>query len=283
MSQIETGPFIHSTGNAPGWSLTSYADDYRHCRLVALAYRGETPPEIAATLTAGILSLRSDGAQIPISVAHEDTSKTDLNFPKLVRSSMGSMNGLAIPEVAGFEPLDTQAKLLEIFSKMAQDLSEGKTVEPLSIIITGPATEISQFFKAHPEFANRKFVKKIELMGGAVRPNKDGSRGNRDDFKVHKLLLKATLGISLKDNSQREWNVDIDPEAVAHLMTLDTDFILTPLDATSEVFLDTIVPSIPQSRPPTPAEQFMAVVCDNSRMATMKWRRWRTGISGIDP
>jgi inosine-uridine nucleoside N-ribohydrolase len=88
--------------------------------------------------------------------------------------------------------------------------------EPVSILATGPLTNIAEFIKTHPELAKK--IEKVVIMGGAVNV-----KGNIE-------ALDQQSG-----NKVAEWNIYADPKAAEIVFSSGVPVTLVPLDATNQV------------------------------------------------
>ncbi|NJM71215.1 MAG: nucleoside hydrolase [Scytonema sp. RU_4_4] len=90
--------------------------------------------------------------------------------------------------------------------------------DPVSILATGPLTNIAEALRRDPTIA--KNIAAIEIMGGAVFVP-----GN----------LREHLDPVLKQNQVSEFNIWVDPVAAQEVFSAGLPIFLTPLDATNKI------------------------------------------------
>jgi inosine-uridine nucleoside N-ribohydrolase len=100
---------------------------------------------------------------------------------------------------------------VELIKKL---VSESK--EKITILATGPLTNIADFINQYPNLINN--IKRIVIMGGAMKVD-----GN----------IKALVHSS--SNTVGEWNIALDPEAANIVFCSGVPVSLVPLDATNQV------------------------------------------------
>ncbi len=86
----------------------------------------------------------------------------------------------------------------------------------ISILATGPLTNVADFIEKYPHLKNK--IEKIFIMGGAVH------------VKGNIQALDPT-----SDNTVAEWNIYADPKAAQIVFTSQIPVTLVPLDATNQV------------------------------------------------
>lgn len=89
--------------------------------------------------------------------------------------------------------------------------------EPVTILATGPLTNIAEFLQTYPGLKNK--IEKIVIMGGAV--DKPGN-------------IKA-LHHEYEREDEAEWNIIIDPLAAQVVFSSEIPVTLVPLDATNQI------------------------------------------------
>lgn len=90
--------------------------------------------------------------------------------------------------------------------------------ENVTILATGPLTNVAEFLKQYPQSKNK--IDKIVIMGGAI-----AVRGNIKDVEP-------------KSNNQvAEWNIYADPKAAQFVFSSGVKVILVPLDATNQALV----------------------------------------------
>lgn len=88
--------------------------------------------------------------------------------------------------------------------------------EKVTILATGPLTNIAEFIQTHPQLKDK--IEKIVIMGGAV--NVEGNIQALDHNS---------------NNTVAEWNIYADPKAAEIVFTSNIPVTLVPLDATNQV------------------------------------------------
>src|SRR5437868_10795927 len=99
---------------------------------------------------------------------------------------------------------------VELLAKVLQEN------EKVSILATGPLTNIAQLIQTHSGLLPK--IEKIFIMGGAII-----AKGN----------IKALLKDS--ENTEAEWNIFADPKAADIVFASKLPIVLVPLDATNQV------------------------------------------------
>ena len=156
---------------------------------------------------------------IPIAYGNEKPHDPFVHpFPPLIRKWANNIFlGKNVPHHP-HPPLSSSAILL-----MKKIVSENDKV---SILATGPLTNVAEFIKKYPHLKNK--IEKIVIMGGAIHV-----KGN-----IH--ITDPTI-----DNSVAEWNMYADPKAAQMVFSSGIPITLVPLDATNQVpmtkaFYDTL-------------------------------------------
>eukprot|EP00903_Cladosiphon_okamuranus_P005468 g5453.t1 len=163
----------------------------------------------------------SPSARGPIPVA--ESTLTGVNaFPDGWRYDACKVN--LLPQLNGFET-EEQARRLE---EGEDDPSNGMSGQmllaqtllgserPVTVIATGPLTNLAWALDNHPEVSSK--IDKVLIMGGAI-----DVPGNvfADDVDGH--------------DGTAEWNIFWDPRAAKRVWDSNLKLVLTPLDATDEV------------------------------------------------
>jgi len=91
-----------------------------------------------------------------------------------------------------------------------------KSEEKITILATGPLTNIAEFIEKYPHLKDK--IEKIVIMGGAINV-----KGN-----IQALDSKS-------DNTVAEWNIYADPKAAEIVFLSKIPVTLVPLDATNQV------------------------------------------------
>jgi pyrimidine-specific ribonucleoside hydrolase len=141
------------------------------------------------------------GTDRPIALGHV--------FPDLFRSNADAAAGLDLPSTTRSAAKPTAVELIR--STVADGGGH------LRILTLGPLTNLAQALTERPELA--KSIEAVYVMGGAldVPGNIAGSPGGP------------------QDNTAAEWNVYVDPAALARVLAAGTDVRLVSLDGTNQV------------------------------------------------
>lgn len=129
-------------------------------------------------------------------------------FPNFLRELMDHM--FANKNVPHHPRPNISNSAVELMRKIADANTK------VSILATGPLTNVAEFITTYPELKNK--IDKIVIMGGAVYV-----KGN----------IKGLDPAS--ENELAEWNIYADPKAAEIVFTSTIPVVLVPLDATSQV------------------------------------------------
>jgi inosine-uridine nucleoside N-ribohydrolase len=152
---------------------------------------------------------RLGAPEIPVACGTDRPIALGHTFPDLFRSNADAAAGLDLPSTTRSAAKATAVELI------------GSTVAggggQVRILTLGPLTNLAQALTERPELA--KSIGSIYVMGGAVDVpgNIAGSPGGP------------------QDNTAAEWNVYVDPAALAKVLTAGMDVRLVSLDGTSQV------------------------------------------------
>lgn len=136
-----------------------------------------------------------DAMDIPVAGGNHRPLMRDLKIADYVHGETG-LDGADLPEPA-FEPVDQPA--VELIANILRAQSE-----PVTLVVTGPMTNIALFLRVHPELENK--IKQIVFMGGAV------GQGN----------VQPTT----------EFNMAVDPEAAKIVINEGIPLVMAGLDVT---------------------------------------------------
>jgi pyrimidine-specific ribonucleoside hydrolase len=183
------------------------------------------------------------GTDRPIALGH--------TFPDLFRSNADAAAGLDLPSTTRSAAKATAVELI------------GTTVADggghLRILTLGPLTNLAQAFAERPELG--KSIESVYVMGGAVDVpgNIAGSPGGP------------------QDNTTAEWNVYVDPAALAKVLTAGTDVRLVSLDGTNQV---PVTPAFAEQVRSTASGPSLAVLAElfqkNDYMTSGRFYLWDT-------
>jgi len=191
--------------------------------LIAISFLVSAPNvEVAAITVAGtgevhcprgveiVLALleRLDAPQIPVACGSDKPTALDHAFPDLFRGNADSAAGLDLPSTGRAASKADARELI----KTTAAAGDGK----LRILTLGPLTNLAQ------ALADKGLIERIEsvyVMGGAidVPGNIAGSPGGP------------------QDNTTAEWNVYVDPAALASVLDAGLAVRLVSLDGTDQV------------------------------------------------
>lgn len=136
-----------------------------------------------------------DAMDIPVAGGNHRPLMRDLKIADYVHGETG-LDGADLPEPA-FEPVDQPA--VELIADILRAQSE-----PVTLVVTGPMTNIALFLRVHPELENK--IKQIVFMGGAV------GQGN----------VQPTT----------EFNMAVDPEAAKIVINEEIPLVMAGLNVT---------------------------------------------------
>lgn len=136
-----------------------------------------------------------DAMDIPVAGGNHRPLMRDLKIADYVHGETG-LDGADLPEPA-FEPVDQPA--VELITDILRAQSE-----PVTLVVTGPMTNIALFLRVHPELENK--IKQIVFMGGAT------GQGN----------VQPTT----------EFNMAVDPEAAKIVINEGIPLVMAGLNVT---------------------------------------------------
>ncbi|MBS0289275.1 MAG: nucleoside hydrolase [Proteobacteria bacterium] len=147
---------------------------------------------------------------IPIAYGTEKPiSKSFLPFPDYLRQIIDNiLEGKSIKEHPNPIITDNAVELIRTIVQESND--------KVTILATGPLTNIAQFIDQYPALTNK--IEKIVIMGGAIK-----AEGN-----IQALHKEST-------NKVAECNILADPEAAQRVFSSKIPVVLVPLDATNQV------------------------------------------------
>ncbi len=148
-----------------------------------------------------------DRADVPIGCGREEPGPSGRLFPDEWRDGADRFYGVELPPLKGSTAAGDAPELI------VETLAASDT--PITLVPLGTWTNVADAFAADPAIVDR--VARIHAMGGAI-----DVPGNIDYDGV-----KPEHGV--------EWNLGVDPEAVAAVFATDIPITLVPLDATNDV------------------------------------------------
>jgi inosine-uridine nucleoside N-ribohydrolase len=144
---------------------------------------------------------------IPIGCGREEPGAHGRLFPAEWRAGVDDFFGVEGPSDVGEVPESDAVAVL------AETLASSD--EPITLVPLGPWTNLADLVKAHPDVLEH--VAGIHAMAGAI--DAPGNIAVDDVTPEHGV----------------EWNVGVDPDAVAAVLETDLPVTLVPLDATNAV------------------------------------------------
>lgn len=190
--------------------------------LVAIAFLVASPSvEIAAITVTGAGEVRCDpglrivlglldrlGApDIPVACGPETPTAGDHAFPPGFRENAERAAGLELPESTREPAGDAVTLLADVFAEDAG----------IRLLALGPLTNVAIALEADPSLASR--IDSIWIMGGAV--DVPGNVAGSPNFE--------------SDNTAAEWNIYVDPAALATVLAAGAHVRLVSLDGTNQV------------------------------------------------
>ncbi|MCE0722842.1 MULTISPECIES: nucleoside hydrolase [Legionella] len=177
---------------------------------VTVAY-GESTTKIGAENMERVCRMLKPTAKIP--VAYGINAALDHHgtpFPEYINKEANTiLNNTDVPTIADSQVTDSAVQLM-YDTLMSSD-------EKITIVATGPLTNIAQLVSVHPDCIEK--IEKVVIMGGAVKVP-----GNISD------LIPNTK------NTQAEWNIYADPKAAEIVFTTKNLSIrLVPIDITRQM------------------------------------------------
>ena len=179
-------------------------------RAITVAGTGEVRCPAGLRNTRRLLAAfgRSD---VPVACGRENPGLNGRWFPAAWRDGADAFYGVGLPAVEGEGTRGEPAA--DLLVRLASDAAAAAT--PLTLVPLGPWTNLADAAALDPAFAGS--LAGIHAMGGAI-----DVPGNID-----------TDGTTPADGV--EWNLGVDPDAVAAVLALDVPVTFVPLDATREV------------------------------------------------
>ena len=167
---------------------------------------GEVRCEAGLRIVLGLLD-RLSAPEIPVACGPETPTAGDHAFPPGFRENAERAAGLDLPDSTR-EPIGDAVTLL------ADAFAEDAAVRLLTL---GPLTNVAIALDADPSLASR--IDSIWIMGGAV--DVPGNVAGSPDV--------------VSDNTAAEWNVYVDPTALATVLAAGAPVRLVSLDGTNQV------------------------------------------------
>lgn len=157
---------------------------------------------------------------VPIAYGSESPISQDCHpFPDFIRTTMDTIfKNKKVPTHPNPKLTDSAVELIKVTLSSSD--------EPITILSTGPLTNLAAFLEAYPDLRHK--IDRIVIMGGAIHVE-----GN-----IQALDQSST-------NQVAEWNIYTDPTAASIVFASGIPITLVPLDATNQVpmtreFYDTL-------------------------------------------
>lgn len=144
--------------------------------------------------------------QIPVACGRETPLRGDHVFPTEWRERVDRLLGLSLPRNERVRVAEGAVALMSLIIQASPF--------PVHLIALGPVTNVAEMLEAEPAVASN--LRAITIMGGAVRV--PGNVGPSSDI----------------DNDVAEWNIYVDPHALAVVFASGVPVTLVPLDATDQ-------------------------------------------------
>lgn len=177
---------------------------------VTVAY-GESNTPIGAANMERVCQYLKPSANIPVAYGvNSALNEQGTPFPDWIHHEADNiLDGTEVPVLPLSQIRDSAVEL--IYETLMS------SSEKITIVATGPLTNIAQLIDIHPDSIEK--IEKIIIMGGAVRVS-----GNISDLEDN------------PKNTVSEWNMYADPKAAEIVMTTSKlPIILVPLDITSQM------------------------------------------------
>ena len=167
---------------------------------------GEVRCESGLRIVVGLLD-RLDAPEIPVACGPEAPTSGDHAFPPGFRENAERAAGLDLPDSTREPTGDAVTLLADAFAEDAG----------VRLLTLGPLTNVAIALDADPSLASR--IDSIWIMGGAV--DVPGNVAGSPDV--------------VSENTAAEWNVYVDPSALATVLSAGAPVRLVSLDGTNQV------------------------------------------------
>lgn len=175
---------------------------------ITITGAGEVRCARGVDIVLGLLE-RLEAAAIPVACGAEAPIAGQHEFPSAIRENAERAAGLQLPDpTRQAAPTDAVTLLLDSF---------GEASAPIRLLTLGPLTNVAMALNQDPSLADR--IDSIWIMGGAV-----DVAGN----------VAAFPGPAM-DNTAAEWNIYVDPTAMADVLDAGVPVRLVSLDGTNQV------------------------------------------------
>jgi inosine-uridine nucleoside N-ribohydrolase len=175
---------------------------------ITITGAGEVRCERGLNIVLGLLE-RLEAAAIPVACGAEAPIAGQHKFPAAFRENAERAAGLQLPDpTREAAPTDAVTLLRDSF---------GDASKPIRLLTLGPLTNVAMALNQDASLADR--IESIWIMGGAV-----DVAGNVNGFPG-----------PAADNTAAEWNIYVDPTAMAEVLDAGVPVRLVSLDGTNQV------------------------------------------------
>lgn len=147
----------------------------------------------------------------PVAYGTPDPLESHHQFPKIIRLAVDQTMFIKFPKT---DRTPEKLSAIELIKNVID-----KSSEKITILGTGPLTNLAFFFQKCPKLKDK--ISKIYIMGGAI------------DVPGNLSSVKKSI-----DNPYAEWNIYCDPHAANIVFQSGIPVVLIPLDATNLVPVD---------------------------------------------
>ncbi len=214
MTEIKRKPVIHDNDGSMDDAIALLyllIDDNIHVKAITMPGTGEAGPKGAENIAA--LAAYVNKPNIPVAYGNDSplgpVQPVEKAFPSYIRAAVDNLL-----DNTGIQP-SLEPILDDPVELMRKTLAESS--EPVTILATGPLTNVALLIEKYPLLANDK-IEKIVIMGGAYKVP-----GN-----IQGLDPKS-------QNKVAEWNIIADPEAADVVFSSGIPIQSIALDATNQV------------------------------------------------
>ena len=167
---------------------------------VTMPSTGEADCLPGARITHSLLAV-AHREGVPVGCGAEVASDGRRDWPAEWRAEANHLRGVALPSSTDVSTESAEQLLADVI---------GDAGEPVTVLATGPLTNIARVIVDHPELIDR--IEQVVVMGGAVAVD-----GNVEAAPA------------------AEWNLYVDPLAAKQVLTSGVDVVVVPLDATNQL------------------------------------------------
>jgi len=179
-------------------------------KAVTVVY-GESNTEAGALNMARVCRFLKPELNIPVAYGRNEALNLEAGtpFPEFIHTQADHV--LAGTDVSQSEDVVVETSAVELLRRTLMESDE-----KITIVATGPLTNIAELLRAYPECQDN--IEQVVIMGGAVRVP-----GN-----IYELLPHTS-------NTVSEWNLYADPVAAKEVLESTLKLRLVPLDITAQM------------------------------------------------